>query len=147
MSATTKLEVASELLTEALRLYLARRAYFASLHLAGAAEEILGVYVKANGGVCAFDSTKDVAVLFSRLFRADGSEHSSRDMADLINDAKNSTKHKRGKGDNDVNFDPRAEAFDVLDRAIDNYYRLQSKFNLPETEELIRFNNDRKVNR
>lgn len=143
MPATTKLEVATELLTEGLRLYLEGKAYFASINLAGAAEEILGGYVRENGGVPAFDSTRDAAVRFSKFFRADDGKSNLGDMANVINDAKNSTKHKRGKTDNYVDFDPKAEAYDVLDRAVDNYYKLQSRFNLREIDDLRNFNNAR----
>ncbi len=144
MPVTTKLDVATELLTEALRLYLDGRSYFSSLHLAGAAEEILGVYVSGSGEICAFDRTKDDALLFSNLFCPEDSKPNPRDMANLINDAKNSTKHKRGHKDNEINFDPRSETLEILDRAIDNYYQLRSRFNLPETEEMRRFNKCRR---
>ena len=49
-------------------------------------------------------------------------------MAELINEAKNKTKHKNGIDDSAVNFDPKSEAYELLDRALDNYYNLMSIF-------------------
>jgi hypothetical protein len=54
MSAMDKLDVACELLDRSLRLYYAGDSYFSALHLAGAAEEILGVYVERAGGESSF---------------------------------------------------------------------------------------------
>ncbi len=143
MAATTKLEIATELLDRALRLYFEGDSYFSALHLAGAAEELLGVYVKTYGGVRSFDSTKDSAVRLSKYIRNDGTESNPKDIADLINHAKNSTKHKYGKGDHITDFDPRFEAFNMLDLAVENYYQLMSHIDLPDTELLRRFNNAR----
>ena len=130
-----------ELLDRALRLYFEGDSYFTALHLAGAAEEILGVYVKIHGGVPAFDSTRASTVYLSKYIRNDGTESKAKDIGDLMNHAKNSTKHKFGKNDHVVAFDPRREARNMLDLCVENYYQLMSLLNLPETELLRKFNN------
>ena len=144
MAATSKMEVATELLTEALRLYLEGKAYFASLHLAGAAEEIFGKFIEVYGGIPAFHNMTGAALLFSELYREDDSAPSPRveagkAMAAIINNAKNTTEH----GITDVDFDPKEEAQDLLDRAIDNYYALQSRFNLRDIDQLRDFHEAR----
>jgi hypothetical protein len=48
MTGTDKLTIATELLTQSSRLFF-EGAYFASLHLAGAAEELFGVYITNAG--------------------------------------------------------------------------------------------------
>jgi hypothetical protein len=138
MAVTSKLEVASELLTEALRLFLEEKSYFASLNLAGAAEGILGKFIENIGGVPAFKNMRDTAVLFLERDDDGGSVPRGdpvRDMADLINSAKNSTKH----GIIDVEFDPKEEAQDLIDRAIENYYTLQSQFDLRQIDQLHQY--------
>lgn len=135
MAVTSKLEVATELLTEALRIYLEGKAYFVSLHLASAAEEIFGRFVEAEGGIPALHNMRDAAVLFEKLCFEDDSEPAPRGdaakaMAGVINNAKNATKH----GIADVDFDAKEEAQDLLDRAIDNYSALQSRFSLREID-------------
>ncbi|KWA39974.1 hypothetical protein WL27_15065 [Burkholderia multivorans] len=126
------LDVATELLTEALRLFLEGKAYFAALNLAGAAEEVFGKFVQANGGVPALHSVRALALKFEEALREDGDEVSppttEKDMADVINHAKNMTKHRI----TDVDFDPKEEAQDLLDRAVQNYNSLQSLLNLSE---------------
>ncbi|WP_175660592.1 hypothetical protein [Burkholderia ambifaria] len=144
MAATSKLEVATELLTEALRIYLEGKAYFASLHLAGAAEEIFGRFVQDEGGVPAFHNMRDAALLFEKLCLEDDGEPApssgaAKAMADVINNAKNATKH----GIADVDFDAKEEAQDLLDRAIDNYSSLQFRFKLPEIDQLHDYHNAR----
>lgn len=57
-----------------------------------------------------------------------------------MNHAKNNTKHGRGK----INFDARKEAYDMLDRAVTNYYLLMGNHPLEEIDIIRRFNHERK---
>lgn len=143
MVTITKLDVARELLDEALHLYTEEKAYFASLHLAGAAEEILGQYVEEQGQVSSFVKNKNAAIQISNILRQDGTRANDTKMGNLINAAKNTTKHKQGKKDHMVKFDARSEAYDILDRALDNYYTLMDYFDLTETEAMRKFNKNR----
>ncbi|MGZ9667909.1 hypothetical protein ACXX9E_17805 [Pseudomonas sp. GNP014] len=136
---TQKLLVAVELLERALATYFEGKYFFAALHLAGGADEILGIYVNRLGEESSFESLRDGAVKFSRLIN-EGRESSARDMATIINHAKNRTKHLDKSGDDDICFDPATEAVNLLDRAVSNYYRLMNHFNLSETELINRFN-------
>jgi len=133
-----KLNVASELLHQALRLYYEGEAYFSSINLAGAAEEVLGKYVELSGGVSAFKSLQSGAVKLSALLSPDKSPSDSKDIANLMNHAKNNTKHGHGE----INFDPKKQACDLLDRAVTNYYFLMSHYELKETDLIRRFNHE-----
>ena len=140
MSTTTeKLQIASELLDRALQMYYEGNSYFAALHLAGGAEELLGAYVERKGGESSFKSLQQSAVRLSNFIN-DGVTSKSKDIAAVMNHAKNRTKHMDDEGDDYVYFDPKIEARDLLDRAVSNYYALMSHYELPETDLVRRFN-------
>jgi hypothetical protein len=138
---TDKLQVAVELLDRALCMYYEGNSYFAALHLAGGAEEILGAYVERSGCESSFKSLQQAAVRLSK-FLNDGLESKPKDIADVMNHAKNRTKHMNKDNDDTVYFDPKTEAHDLLDRAVSNYYTLMSDFDLPETDLIRRFNEE-----
>jgi hypothetical protein len=139
---TDKLLVACELLDRALSLYFAGNSYFSALHLAGGAEEIFRVYVKRKGGEPASESIQEGAVRISQvLFGGAGSNH--KDVAKVMNYARNRTKHIDDNGDDDVHFDPRTEALDMLSRAVSDYYTLMEHFELEETQLISEFNSQR----
>lgn len=139
---TPKLVVASELLDRALRLYYEGGSDFAALHLAGAAEELLGKHIEAKGGKSSFASLQSSAVRLSRHFNEDGRESTPKDIAKVINHAKNSTKHMNMRDDDVVAFNARGEAHDLLFRAVENYYQAMSEYDLEETELIRRFNHE-----
>jgi hypothetical protein len=139
MRPTPKLEVACELLDRALRLYYEGGSDFAALHLAGAAEELLGRHVELAGGEPSFKSLRAAAVRLSKYLSEDGAESEAKDIAALMNHAKNATKHM-GSKDAHVLFDPRSEAHDVLDRAVTDYYHAMATYELQESELIRRFN-------
>jgi hypothetical protein len=97
MEGTEKLDIAKELLEVALFLYYEKEQYYASLHLAGASEEILGAYVKAKGGEPVFESINTGARKVAELFS--GQMPKKKDMGEIINRARNSTKHMDGEHD------------------------------------------------
>ncbi|WP_235576603.1 hypothetical protein [Pseudomonas taeanensis] len=138
---TEKLKVATELLDRALCMYYEGNSYFAALHLAGGAEEVLGAYVERSGRESSFKSLLHGAVKLSKFF-GDGVESKTKDIAAIMNYAKNRTKHMDEEGDDHVYFDPKVEARDLLDRAVSNYYTLMNFHELPETELLRRFNQE-----
>lgn len=139
---TDKLRVAIQLLDRALIMYYRGDSYFAALHLAGGAEEILGVYVEREGDESSFKSLQAAAVRISLLLDK-GVDATANDIKQVMNYARNRTKHINAIGDDDVHFDPKTEAFDILGRAISNYYTLMRSFNLPETELIRAFNSER----
>ncbi len=147
MRATPKLVIATELLDRALQMYYEGNSYFASLHLAGAAEEILAAYVKKYRGTSSFESIRDFSAILSKTellqdLIGDGVKPTAKNIAETMNKAKNSTKHMNERDDDVVHFDAQAEAKDLLDRAVTNYYHLMSFLELEETSLLRRFNAD-----
>ena len=138
MPAVERLSVACELLEEALRLYFEGRAPYSCLHLAGAAEDVLGAYVEKHGGESAFKNHRRVGAKLSAHLSPTGVGATEKNIGDLINFAKNNTKHGHGL----VEFEPMAEARDLLDSALSNYYQLMDVYPLTETEAIRRFNQD-----
>ncbi len=144
MKSTTKIEIASELLDRALHMYYEGNSYFASLHLAGAAEEILAAYLKKHGRPSAFERTRNLAVMLAKTDIVkdvidDSVEPTAKDIANLMTKVKNATKHMDAT-DELIYCDIQVEAKDMLDRAVANYYDLMSLYALEETTLLRRFN-------
>lgn len=137
--ATEKLVVAGELLNRALRMYYEGDSYFAALHLAGGAEEVLGVYVERHGGKSSFRSLQHGAVRISKILNG-GIESKHKAIARIMNHAKNSTKHMEVEDDDYVHFEATMAAKELLERAVSNYYFLMSFHELPETDLISRFN-------
>lgn len=143
LASTPKIEIASQLLDIALRHYFSEPPeYFAAICLAGAAEELLGRHVEARGGESSFSNIKNSAVRLSRLLDEKGEPATEKVIYNLMNKAKNSTKHMNGSVDSTVFFDPKTEAKDLLDRGVVNYYQLMAHYELKETDLLTRFNNE-----
>lgn len=133
----SKLEVATQQLDTALRLYF-RKEYFSAITLAGAAEEVLGVYLKVHKQPNAFDQTVESSL---RVYRWLHNSEGSRDkMLKVINRVKNGSKHMMGKKDIELRCNPKEEAKDVLDRAVSNYYALMIFEELNETSSIRKFN-------
>lgn len=139
---TSKLTVATELLENALFLYFEGKSYFASLHLAGAAEEIFGAYINYNGGVSAFSDIRDGAVRLSKFIDDSGVESKPSDIKKLMNQAKNSAKHMDNLNDDSVTFDAKYEAKAIIESAVSNYHSLLKYpiFELKGSELISRFN-------
>ncbi|UNP29300.1 hypothetical protein [Lysobacter gummosus] len=132
-----KYTVALELLERAIELYMRGDSYYAALHLGGAAEEVLAVYVRAmppsasNGQRAAADQFKDAFLTFSSPASPEERAGAERWIHNRMFDAKNSVKHKRGRKDEAVDFDAEQEAHDAIDLAISTYFQLFSYLNLP----------------
>jgi hypothetical protein len=134
----SKLEVATEQLDLALRLYLRNKEYLAVITLAGAAEEILGVYLKAHDQPNALEKHLDASLaLYRWMWNSDGSRDK---MHKVVNRVKNGSKHMMGVKDKTLHCSPKKEAKKVLDRAVSNYYSLMNFENLSETPPLRKFN-------
>ena len=138
--AVDKLTVACELLEQALRLYY-ENSYFATIHLAGAAEELLGAHLAAIGKSSSFDNFRTAGVELVNSFR-EGPPITRKDMEGLLNHAKNRTKHMDSTGDSVITFDPAEEARELLDRAVSDYYHLMQYCSLTETPLIARFNGE-----
>ena len=137
---TPKMRVARELLTKALEAYF-DQAYFASIHLAGGAEEILGHYVSClTGTENAFKSLQNAAVRISKLLDEEGDASTPKAILERMTYARNRTKHIHSVDDDDIKFDPELEPKDILNRAVTNYYHLMNYLPLDESELLRMFN-------
>lgn len=132
---TNKIAIACELLDRSLRLYYEGDSDYSALHLAGAAEEIFGAYVKKHGGETAFESLRSAAVEISAYLDENSAKSDPKEIADIMNHAKNNTKH----GSGEVAFSAREEAKDLLDRAIQNYNYLMRFYALEETQLITQF--------
>ncbi|WMP15855.1 hypothetical protein [Thiothrix lacustris] len=140
---TTKIkhEVATELLDWAIRSFLSGNGYYSALHLAGAAEEVFAVYLRAPEYKLT-PANEEFTSLFLRISQpSDQQERNklSKWVGDRMNNPKNSVKHKRGHQDEFVEFDPVEEAADVIDRAISNYIQLLGKLPLRDLPSIHEF--------
>ena len=138
----SKLSVACELLESALIMYYRGDSYFATLHLAGAAEELFAAYLTRQGCKSAFESMRTDGVDLANALSTHDPAMTAKDMAGLMNHGKNRTKHMDSVGDDVIGFEPLEEARDVLDRAVSDYYQLMNHYSLPETDLVGRFNRD-----
>ena len=138
--AVEKLTVACEFLEQALRLYY-ESSYFAAIHLAGAAEELLGAHLTILGKDSTFHNFRTAGVDLANSFD-DGPPITRRDMEALLNHAKNRSKHMDSAEDSTSTFDPAEEAHVLLDRAVSDYYHLMQYCPLPETPLVARFNRE-----
>lgn len=138
--AADKLTVACELLDQALRLYY-ERLYFSAIHLAGAAEELLGAHLTAIGKSSTFHNFRTAGVELANSF-GEGAPITRKEMEGLLNHAKNHTKHMDSAGDSVITFDPVEEARELLDRAVSDYYHLMQYSSLTETPLVAKFNRE-----
>lgn len=129
---TEKHVVALELLERAIELFLRGDSYYAAIHLGGAAEELLSVYareIKTSPTTTLSPAFDQMKVAFLKLMNPstrDEAEELEKWVHDRMSDAKNSVKHKRGRNDKTLSFDPKEEAYIVIDRAITTYFQLFS---------------------
>ncbi|HZX76345.1 hypothetical protein [Lysobacter sp.] len=138
--AVEKLTVACEFLEQALRLYY-ESYHFSAIHLAGAAEELLGAHLTLLGQSSTFHSYRTAGVELANALGS-GSPVTRKDMEGLLNHAKNRSKHMDLAEDNFITFDPAEEARELLDRAVSDYYHLMQYCQLPETPLVARFNRE-----
>ena len=111
-------------LETALRLYL-ERDYYAAITLSGAADEVFGQLLKAQGKEPEIESIKrSVAAIFEHLR---GRSLDPQRVAERANHARNALKHWNNGQPLAVEFDALEEARDMIDRAISNYWALESK--------------------
>ena len=137
------MSVACELLERALLMYYRGDSYFASLHLAGAAEELFGRYLERQDAKSAFNSMRKDGVELVNALSADAMPITTKGMERLMNHGKNRTKHMNETDDEIIDFAPCDEAKEVLDRAVSDYYQLMRYHSLPDTQLVARFNRNR----
>lgn len=138
---TEKFDVAIEMLEWSIKAFFSGSGYYAAIHLAGAAEEVLSVYLRSPD----YELTP-AADSFTALFLHLSEPKSRQETKKLkdwlferMNDARNSVKHKRGHGDGLVAFNAEVEAVDIIERAIENYSLLASKLPLRDVPSILDF--------
>jgi len=142
-----------ELLSRGIELYLRGDSYYSALHLAGAAEEVLAVYVRElppetlSGTSSASDQMRHAFVALSAPDSPQDRESLEKWFHDRTYAAKNSVKHKRGHRDRLVDFDPKLEAAELLDLAVSTYFQLFSRAELPYLPCIEAFDQKRRVER
>lgn len=120
----TKFDVAKIQLQKAVELFCSHDP-LPAITLAGAAEEILGKLIKNSGGTNALEEEiRDRCDLYQTVFGAEGE---SIEFAKLMNNPRNELKHLMS-GD-DLEFNLEEEAVNLIQRAIDNYKKLEPGFN------------------
>lgn len=115
-----KFEIAKAQLVKAIELFCAREP-LPAITLAGAAEEILGKLIKSGGGTNALeDEIKDRCDLYQTVF---GTAGDPKEFATLMNNPRNELKHLMSGNELELNLEE--EAVNLIQRAIDNYQKLQ----------------------
>ena len=119
----------------ALRLFFEDSHFAAVVTLAGAADEVFGQLLAAQGRVSSLEILKkSVAEIHMKMY---GEEIESSTVANRANRARNSLKHWSPGQPEIVKFDLIQEATDMLFRAIDNYWALKQTLT-PEMERFQR---------
>jgi hypothetical protein len=142
--------VALELLERAIELYLRGDSYYSAIHLGGAAEELLSVYAReiktspTTTLIPAFDQMKEAVLKLSAPATRQEADEIEKWIHDRMSNAKNSVKHKRGPKDDSVDFDPKEEAYEIVDRAITTYFQLFSALNLRPLRSVEEFDASRR---
>ena len=138
-----KIQVASELLERALQMYF-DKAFFAAVHLAGAAEELFGSYLLLwNAGTSAAESFHDDAAELLGFPADEVPKAISSQLYKLIFHSRNRTKHLSPVGDHEITFDPLLEAETVLSRALTNFYAVAEVQGLRPSRRMSRFDKER----
>lgn len=146
---TPKYDIATEMLEWAIRSFLSGKGYYSALHLAGAAEEVLSVYLRAPEHKLTPASEDFMSAFLHVRQPVDQKEKDdcAKWVIDRMNEPRNSVKHKRGHSDSSVDFDAGEEAADVIDRAISNYTKLLGKLPLRVIPSIGEFDAVRRANR
>ena len=123
-------------LETALRLYFEGTDYYSAITLSGAADEVFGQLLKVRGQEPRLESIKkSVAAIFERL---EGRPMDPARVAERANHARNALKHWNEGQPLVVEFDAVEEAKDMLERAISNYWALETKL----SPAMTRFQNE-----
>ena len=113
-------DIAEHQLLAALKLWR-ENDYLSALTLAGAAEEILGKRLRKIGRESAFEQIKNDIVAAAKA-HGDTDSKTEKLVGELLNQTRNELKHY--SGNESLSFDLRADAAEMLERAVANYQLL-----------------------
>jgi hypothetical protein len=132
----TKFEVAEIQLRQALKLFLHSNDYVCATTLAGAAEEILGKLLEGEGkGHSLGDTLRDCVSIGQYVFNEKWPKSDMDGLIAMLNGLRNSLKHCDNRRNDKVVISHEA-AVAMLDRAVENYWRLTER-ELPEMREFL----------
>ena len=114
-----KLVVADEMLEAAIELFLDDKKYFPSLHLAGAAQEIYGKWIRINGGK---DHTTSMLDIYEKLV-VEPLDRKSIKKEDKR--PKNTIKHIDNKNDRYALLNPELDSLMILSEAVTEHRKLK----------------------
>ncbi|NVD74560.1 hypothetical protein HUX88_29170 [Duganella sp. BJB1802] len=139
--AVSKMTVATEYLNRAIELYFRGDSDFSALHLAGAAQELLGKFVGRAGRQSAHSQLVDGALRIANVLPPTGKPATEKGIKGVISFAKNRVKHMDETGDDMIEYDVRKAAADMLDIAIAEFYELfDSGAEISISPEIERYN-------
>ena len=120
--------IAIEQLETALRLYEAGEEYFSIITLAGAAEDIIRKQCEAKNIETSLASLQSAATEIHKYLNPNESHDEKtlkKEFAIRANYARNKAKHINPSVEPTLTIDPKEEARDLLNRAVDNYWALE----------------------
>ena len=112
-------------LETALRLYFEHQDYYSVITLGGAADDVFGQLLAANGRESSIETIKASVVAVHKHLTGEIVDPSA--VATRANLARNALKHWSKGQSLIVSFDAVEEARDMLNRAIDNYWALEAQ--------------------
>ncbi|PSV15390.1 hypothetical protein [Photobacterium kishitanii] len=129
MGKIDKLDIADEMLESAIESYLDTKKYSSALHLAGAAQEIYGKWLRISGGQDFSSIMLEHAANISKepIDRKAIKKEDKR--------PKNSIKHIDNESDRFAFLNPQFDSFMMISEAVTEYIMLKR----PETHNIIRF--------
>ena len=129
MKKIDKLIIADELLDKAIECYMDDQKYFSALHLAGAAQEIYGKWIRSNNG-------QDFSTMMIDEFDSHLDEKIDRKMLKKVEKhSKNTIKHLDSINDRYAQLNPQFDSFIEISGAVIEYARLCRV----ETKNIARF--------
>jgi len=122
----SKHDIALHFLEKSLTLFLEDKDYLSTLVIAGVAEELLGKVLDANNAKNSLRRRIEGTRPFYRYLY--GEDPKDRAISNTANYAKNLVKHLNGPSDAIIRMDFAEEAFEMLERATDNYFLLNQVY-------------------
>lgn len=129
MEKIDKLLIADELLETAIYCYLDQNKYLSALHLAGAAQEIYGKWIRSNNG-------QDFStIILNEYEKHTGDKIDRKALKKADKHSKNTIKHLDSKGDRFAELNPKLDSFMQISEAVTDYMLLKRS----ETVNITRF--------
>lgn len=124
-----KLLIADELLETAIDCYLDQNKYLSALHLAGAAQEVYGKWIRSNNG-------QNLSTLMLNEYeKHTGDKIDRKALNKADKHSKNTIKHLDNKGDRFAQLNPKLDSFMQISEAVTDYMLLKRS----ETTNIARF--------